>query len=48
MMTKIVKCACKNDYQDSKYGKGNRVANKTTSSKGTTPTFRCTVCLKEH
>lgn len=28
-MTKIIKCGCKNSYQDAKYGAGNRVHNKT-------------------
>jgi len=36
----IKKCDCKNEYQDEKYGKGNRVYNKTTRG------ARCTVCQK--
>lgn len=45
MSTKIVDCTCKNEYQDEKYGKNKRVANKTAA---TIPTYRCAVCLKEH
>lgn len=44
-MTKKIKCTCKNDYQDKKYGKGKRVANSTGS--GTNVKYRCTVCGKE-
>jgi hypothetical protein len=40
-MTKIKKCECKHDYQDKKYGKGNRVMNSTVDG------WRCTVCGKE-
>lgn len=38
----IVKCTCKSDYQDTKYGKGMRVANPATKA------AICTVCGKEH
>jgi len=38
MPTKILKCTCKSDYQDKKYGKGNRVHN--IKNEG----CRCTVC----
>lgn len=41
-MTKIIKCTCKNDYQDEKYGKDNRVCNSTNKSGD----YRCTVCGK--
>ncbi len=44
-MTKIIKCTCKHDYQDKKYGKGKRVANECTS-KSMNKQYRCTVCLK--
>lgn len=46
-MTRIVKCTCKHQYQDSLYGIGNRVANEfktKLSGRG----YRCTVCLKEY
>ena len=39
--TAIKKCACESQYQDEKYGKGNRVCNKTTKGE------RCTVCGKD-
>ncbi len=38
---KIIKCKCKHDYQDEKYGKGNRVHNPTVKG------YRCTVCGDE-
>jgi hypothetical protein len=39
-MTKIMKCYCKNSYQDKIYGKGKRVFNSMFA-----PNFyRCTVC----
>jgi len=37
--TKILKCDCVSDYQDEKYGKGNRMHNLTKDG-GT----RCSVC----
>lgn len=43
----IKKCNCKNDFQDSKYGKGYRVFNKTNKLKGSEHVHRCTVCNKE-
>lgn len=42
----IKKCSCKHEYQDKKYGKGRRVANKCAGK--TNVVYRCTVCLKEH
>ena len=42
-MTKIIKCTCKHDYQDEKYGKGNRVHNSTSKTE-TLKEYRCTVC----
>lgn len=43
----IAKCDsnCKSEYQDAKYGKGNRVKNRTKEGK-----WRCTVCgiVSEH
>jgi hypothetical protein len=40
----IKKCNCNHKYQDEKYGKGNRVMNKTTKQP---VTYRCTICGKE-
>jgi len=40
-ITTIAKCDCINEYQDKKYGKGNRLKN-STGSGGT----RCSVCGK--
>lgn len=42
MATIIRKCTCNSPYQDTKYGKGQRVANTTK----TPNTSRCTVCGK--
>jgi hypothetical protein len=41
--TKIAKCSCKHDFQDARYGKGNRVFNYCSK----TDKWRCTVCKKE-
>jgi len=41
-MTKIIKCSCKNEYQDKQYGLSMRVHN-STSKEGE---CRCTVCAK--
>lgn len=38
----VVKCNCKNEYQDKKYGNGMRVHNKIKDSG-----CRCTVCKDE-
>jgi hypothetical protein len=43
MPSKIVKCNCKNTYQDNKYGKDQRVHNTTSKTNG----VRCTVCGNE-
>lgn len=37
-MTKVIQCSCSHDYQDRRYGKGKRLANKTQTG------WRCTVC----
>ena len=42
MATRIIKCICKNEFQDEKYGKGMRVHNEKKDG-----TFRCTVCGDE-
>ena len=39
-MVKIIKCSCKNEFQDKKYGKNRRVANDTQKE----GVYRCTVC----
>ena len=44
-MTKIIKCRCKSEFQDERYGKGKRVHNQTTKNNGRT--YRCTVCGNE-
>ena len=41
----IQKCTCKNDYQDSKHGVGNRVKNPLKPATGRPQQVRCTVCL---
>ena len=43
MTTKIMKCTCKHEYQDKKYGKQNRVFNQKVKANE----YRCTVCSKE-
>lgn len=43
----VIKCSCSNEYQDSKYGKGKRVANSTNKLVGDKVVHRCTVCNKE-
>lgn len=40
----IIKCTCKNEFQDKRYGKQKRVANPATE-KGVEG-YRCTVCAK--
>lgn len=48
MATKIIKCTCDHEGQDSLHGKKNRVANKTVKTSGTKEVYRCTVCEKLH
>jgi len=43
---KIVHCACVHEVQDKIYGHGNRVANR--CGKEGAPSYRCTVCKREH
>jgi hypothetical protein len=45
MKTVILPCACRNEYQDKKYGEQKRVHNLMTSK--IFPTYRCTVCGNE-
>jgi len=40
----ILACTCKNEYQDQKYGNGNRYCN---PCKKQEKLYRCTVCGKE-
>ena len=46
--TKVVKCSCEHVHQDSVYGPGKRLANKTTKSNGLKYYYRCTVCKTLH
>jgi len=39
MTTQLIKCNCKSEFQDEKYGYGVRVGNCTAQSQ-----YRCTVC----
>jgi hypothetical protein len=41
----ILKCTCKNEYQDKEYGKNKRVHNRTEKVEG--KMYRCTVCSSE-
>lgn len=43
MVTAILKCSCKSDYQDEKYGEKMRVHNAKSVIKQD-GSFRCTVC----
>jgi len=44
----IKKCTCKNEYQDKKHGKNNRVFNATgKKNKQAKTAYRCTVCGSE-
>ncbi len=40
-------CSCFNEYQDKKYGKGNRVHNPCQPKKAPQEWIRCIVCGKE-
>lgn len=45
MPTKIMPCKCKHTHQDTLYGNGRRVYNKTVAGTNTdSQGFRCTVC----
>lgn len=55
MTVRVIKCDCTSDrrgntaaarYQDVRYGKGRRLANKC-NSKDATGKYRCTVCSAE-
>lgn len=43
----ILKCSCRHDYQDNRYGKGRRVFNETSKGDANDRTYRCTVCSHE-
>ena len=45
-VTKVLKCNCKNEGQDSLYGKGMRLHNLCKAVKGD-GSYRCTVCGNE-
>lgn len=38
----IIRCDCESNFQDQKYGKGNRVFNPTMKPN----IYRCTICMK--
>ena len=40
--TKVIYCACSHDFQDKKYGRGKRLANRCPGI--LRPKYRCTVC----
>lgn len=44
----FVKCGCKHDYQDKKYGSQVRVANATAKGDQQSIEVRCTVCTTTH
>lgn len=44
----IKQCTCSHQYQDTKYGKQQRVHNPTKKTVGDRVVQRCTVCGKEH
>ena len=41
---KIMKCSCKHEFQDEKYGKGNRIFNPAGKGSDQGKGYRCTVC----
>jgi hypothetical protein len=47
-MTKLLKCACRSEYQDQKYGLGVRVMNMLQKAGKTLNSCRCTVCGVVH
>ncbi len=44
---KVLPCNCKNENQDSLYGKGNRLFNNCKPKSVGEKWFRCTACKKE-
>ena len=45
--TGLIKCTCKSEYQDEKYGKNIRLANLKGDIKNTDGKAHCTVCGKD-
>jgi len=48
MPSRILPCSCKHEFQDSRYGVGNRVMNQGRSANAGEGRWRCTVCAKVH
>lgn len=46
METRILKCTCKHEFQDERYGKGKRVHNKKKPVAAGISEWECTVCSK--
>jgi hypothetical protein len=46
MNAELLRCTCKNDFQDKTYGAGVRVHNPLKTVNGKPQEYRCTVCLK--
>jgi len=46
--TLITQCVCEHKYQDSVYGKGNRVHNPCRTTTPQKTGYRCTVCGRTH
>lgn len=47
MKTKRLRCTCKHEYQDRRYGPQVRVHNKMVTPKDHPDQYRCTVCGEE-
>lgn len=43
--TKVLRCTCKHEFQDERYGRGKRLHNKLADK--ATYDWRCTVCANE-
>lgn len=46
--TTVVSCKCDHQFQDKRYGVGQRLANVTQKQTDKTVDVRCTVCKKIH
>lgn len=44
MPIKVMGCSCQHAFQDSQYGKGQRVHNSIKVAQGQAARWRCTVC----
>lgn len=42
--TKVLPCTCANEFQDTEYGKGQRVHNEAKSNNALVKAWRCSVC----